>query len=373
MYDYEKKPGKIKRTILLILLMMIVSASSILLYSMYINIDIWPQMGGTHPGTRVTQREMLGEEEYVTDMLEEAIKAVVGISQIQNMGMSIFSNESERLLGLGTGIIVSENGYILTNWHVAGNRHSTCYVTLEDGRTYTGRVVWADADLDVAVVKIDANGLPYFGLADSDKIRLGKPVYAIGNPIGIEFKRTVTSGIISGLNRTIRIEEDGQIFYMDNLIQTDATINPGNSGGPLINQQGEVIGINTVKITTAEGIGFAIPINMIKPVVEQFIATGTFEEAYLGIFGVDKAAIPFLDSNIQFDEGIYVMQVAVDGPASRAGIRVRDIILEVDGLRVDRMSELRRYIYTRNPNDTIRVIVLRNNREHNFNVVLGSR
>jgi len=151
----------------------------------------------------------------------------------------------------------------------------------------------------------------------------GKPVYAIGNPIGVEFKRTVTAGIVSGLNRTIRIEENGETSYMASLIQTDATINPGNSGGPLINRQGEVIGINTVKITTAEGIGFAIPINIVKPIIEQFINTGAFEEAYLGIFGVDKAAIPFLESDIRLDKGIYVLQIAVDGPAARAGIRVR--------------------------------------------------
>ena len=160
---------------------------------------------------------------------------------------------------------------------------------------------------------------------------------------------------------------------MANLIQTDATINPGNSGGPLINRQGEVIGINTVKITTAEGIGFAIPINTVKPIIEQFTTTGTFEEAFLGIVGLDRAAIPLVDANIRLDQGIYVVQITIDGPAARAGIRVGDIITRIDGIQINHMSELRRHIFSKNPNDRISVTVLRNDREQNFSVTLGRR
>ena len=146
---------------------------------------------------------------------------------------------------------------------------------MEDGTIYNGNTVWADSDLDLAVVKISANNLKYLQLGDSDNIKIGETVYAIGNPIGIEFQRTVTKGIISGLNRTIKIEENKNSSYMEGLIQTDASINQGNSGGPLINERGEVIGINSVKIETAEGIGFAIPINIIKPVVESLTNAGS--------------------------------------------------------------------------------------------------
>ena len=177
-------------------------------------------------------------------MLDNAVNSVVGISKIKNTGSSIFNTDSASELGLGTGIIVSDSGYILTNWHVAGNRYSSCYVTLDDGSVNNGSVVWSDDVLDIAIVKINAKGLKYLKLGDSDGIKLGDPVYAIGNPIGIEFQRTVTAGIISGLNRSIKLSEDGVDSYMDDLVQTDATINPGNSGGPLINAAGEVVRYN---------------------------------------------------------------------------------------------------------------------------------
>lgn len=142
---------------------------------------------------------------------------------------------------------------------------------MENGKEYVANVLWSDADLDLSIIKVNVKGLPYVKLGDSNKIRVGETVYAIGNPIGFEFRRTVTSGIISAIDRTIKIEENDKVSYMEDLIQTDATINPGNSGGPLINPDGEVIGINSVKIESAEAIGFAIPINIVKPIIESYI------------------------------------------------------------------------------------------------------
>ena len=142
----------------------------------------------------------------------------------------------------------------MSNCHVTGEKSATCYVTLENGYTYEGSVVWCDSDLDLSITKIDATNLNYATIGDSSSLKSGETVYAIGNPIGYEFRRTITSGIISATNRTIKIEENNSVSYMTDLIQTDASINPGNSGGPLINPAGEVIGVNTVKITTAEGI-----------------------------------------------------------------------------------------------------------------------
>lgn len=217
-----------------------------------------------------TVEEETNESKTIADVLEETSKAVVGISKIQEKGSSIFLQDGSTKLGLGTGIIVSENGYIVTNEHVSGSKYSNCYVTLENGKEYVANVVWADTDLDLSIIKINANNLPYVIFGDSDKIRVGEKVYAIGNPIGFEFRRTVTGGIISATDRTIKIEEDDKVSYMEDLIQTDATINPGNSGGPLIKPNGEVIGINSVKIESAEAIGFAIPINIIKPIISSY-------------------------------------------------------------------------------------------------------
>ena len=234
-------------------------------------------------------------------------------------------------------------------------------------------MVWSDSTLYLAIVKINSKNLPFVTLGDSSNVKVGQSVYAIGNPIGFEFQRTVTSGIISAVDRTILLEEEGSTSYMEDLIQTDATINPGNSGGPLINNQGEVIGINSIKITSAEGIGFAIPINTAKNIIQSFITTGKFEEAYLGVFAYDKNIIPYLDSNLNLENGIYVVQVTFNSPAARYGIQEKDVLLEVDGISLNKMCDLRCYIYEKKPGDTVTLKVLRNNREMNMEVTLGRK
>jgi len=238
---------------------------------------------------------------------------------------------------------------------------------------YNGNTVWADKDLDLAIVKISANGLNYLKLGDSENLKLGQRVYAIGNPIGIEFQRTVTSGIISGLNRTLKIEENGTQSYMEDLIQTDASINQGNSGGPLINETGEVIGINSVKIETAEGIGFAVPINIIKPIIESYANNGEFEEAYLGIFAYDKEVVQYLKNDIDFNEGIYIVKISKDGPVAKTKIKMGDIITKIDGNNINKMSELRSYIYRKKPGEKITLTINRQGQESSQEIYLGKR
>lgn len=375
MYEYKKRTSTLKKIIYLVILVASVAAISIFLYDMYININVYPS-GETGKAVRLSYPEENDnqiQEEKTTGVLDKAIKSVVGISKIKNTGNSIFLNNSAENLGLGTGVIVSDNGYILTNWHVAGERYSNCYATLENGKTYNGNVVWADSDLDLAIVKISASELEYASLGDSDNIKIGEQAYAIGNPIGVEFQRTVTAGIISGLNRTIKLEEENRTSYMEDLIQTDATINPGNSGGPLINAKGEVIGINSVKITDAEGIGFAIPINIVKPIIESYATTGNFDEGYLGIFAYDKNVIPYLNSDLEFDSGIYVAQVSSDGPSYSSGLKVGDVITKIDEITINKMSQLRNYIYTKKSGDEVNLTILRNKKEYNIKIKLGKK
>ena len=375
MYEYRKRESKLKRFFITILLMIIVISVSIFIYDMYINIDVYSnEQPYQNLGTvRVSYNEekLIGND--ITNTLENTIKCVVGISKIKNTGNSIFLNNSTESLGLGTGMIVSENGYILTNWHVAGDKYSKCFVTLENGKVDNGSVVWSDENLDLAIVKINVSGLNCINLGDSNSIKIGQKAYAIGNPIGIEFQRTVTSGIISGVNRTIKIDDEIGTSYMDDLIQTDATINPGNSGGPLINSNGEVIGINTVKITEAEGIGFAVPINIVKPIIESFKINGEFNEAYLGIFAYDKNVIPYLDSTIDFNSGIYIAQIMADGPSYNSGLITGDIITKIDEITINKMGELRSYIYTKNIGDEVNLTILRNNREKIISIKLGRK
>lgn len=376
---------KQKNTLTKILIITIVTVSigilSFFLYITYQNIEINSQ-DYTVTKTQSTVNAQIVENveedsKNVADIIEDTTRKVVGISKLKNAGSSIFSKSQESELGLGTGFIVTENGYIVSNAHVTGEKYSKCYVTLENGMTYDGKVEWSDINLDLSIVKIEAKNLPYVNLGDSSKIRVGETVYAIGNPIGYEFRRTVTSGIISAKNRTIKIDEKDKSSYMTDLIQTDATINPGNSGGPLIYPNGEIIGINTVKISSAEGIGFAIPINIIKHIIDSFINTGIFEEATIGIYAYDKEVIPYLRGNSitssNFEKGIYVAQITKNGPANNTELKEADIITTIDNKELNTMNDLREYIYSKKPGDEVTLKIVRGKINKEIKITLGKK
>lgn len=240
-----KKKNNTKKIISRIIILAILIIIGYYLYYTYTKIEVNSQSYETQRiQSTVNEQTVENVEEKsknVADILEKTMESVVGISKLKDNGSSIFSTSTETSLGLGTGVIISENGYILSNEHVTGAKYSTCYITLENSKKYDGTVVWSDSDLDLSITKMEAENLKYINLGDSSKIRVGETVYAIGNPIGFEFRRTVTSGIISSKNRTIKLEEKDSASYMSDLIQTDATINPGNSGGPLIYPNGDVI------------------------------------------------------------------------------------------------------------------------------------
>lgn len=284
MKDYikQEKNKRLKGYLLSIIFILLVFIVLILMYYIYFSIDI-NEVKSVEKSSNIgiTEKQAEEKDKTITQVLKDVNKTVVGISKIKESGDSVFLENGVSKLGLGTGIIVSQNGYILSNEHVTGKQGSICYITTNDNKTYNGKVEWSNSDIDMSIIKINAKKLKYANLGDSDKTVVGQSVYAIGNPIGYEFQRTVTSGIISGKDRTIKLEENGQEVYMEDLIQTDATINPGNSGGPLINNSGEVIGINSVKITSADGIGFAVPINSVKSVIDSFKTENKFEEARL--------------------------------------------------------------------------------------------
>ncbi len=366
--------NKIKKFFTILLILFILAGVSYYIYSTYKKIDITPEYEIKRTESTIplqTVENVTQESQSVADMLEKVSQSVVGISKIKTKSNSIFSSSNSiNELGLGTGIIVSNNGYILSNCHVTGKKSSTCYITLENGYTYEGSVVWCDSDLDLSITKINATNLPYATIGDSSNLKAGETVYAIGNPIGYEFRKTITSGIISSTNRSIRFEENNNVVYMTDLIQTDASINPGNSGGPLLRSNGEVIGVNTVKITSAEGIGFAVPVNVVKPVIENFVTNNSFNEAYLGIYAYDKEVIPYLSSAPNFSSGIYLVHINSDSPAISSGIQVGDIITSIDGKSINNMIELKEYIYTKLPGDTISVNVSRGYVSRTFDIIL---
>lgn len=326
-------------------------------------------------GTKLSAEEEIQDtESNISNVIENVSNAVVGISKIRNIGSTAFLYDSTEQLGLGSGIIVSKKGYILTNQHVVGNNSSTCYVTVDVGKNYTGKIIWSNSDIDLAIIKVEATFNNVAQIGNSNSISIGQDVYAIGNPIGYEFQRTVTGGIISAVNRTVKIKNEDETYsYMSNLIQTDATINPGNSGGPLIDKEGNIIGINTIKITTAEGIGFAIPINIIKPIIEKYEIYGEFKEAYLGIFAYDGSIMSYVDENTKLVSGIYIEKITEDGPANNTELEKGDIIIRIDNTSVNKMCELQEYIFSKNPGDEIILTILRNNKERQIKVVLGEK
>ncbi len=375
-YFKKQKRQRIKNYCLSVIICVLLVFITALLYLLYQNIYL-PNTSMLTPQkvdiTRTSQtiEQVNQENKTITQVLEQVNECVVGISKLKNTGNTVFLENGSSSLGLGTGMIVTDNGYILTNEHVSGAKYTTCYVTLPNGKSYKANVVWSDSDIDLAIVKINAKNLNYVTFGNSSTVKVGEKVYAIGNPIGYEFQRTVTSGIVSAVNRTITIEEENKSSYMEDLIQTDATINPGNSGGPLINAQGEVIGINSVKITSAEGIGFAVPINTVKAIVQKFKTEDKFEEATLGIFAYDKNVIPYLNSNLRLTKGIYVVQVKNNSPAAKAGLREKDILVSIDGNELEKMCDLRCYIYEKEPEDKVLLKVLRNQKEITVEVTLG--
>lgn len=373
----RKSNKTLKKVILTAIVSILILVIGIYLYNTYKNIEI---NNNEYQTQRIqstidveTVENTTEKSKTVADIFEQITESIVGISKLKNTGSSIFSKSNESELGLGTGILVTQNGYILSNEHVTGSKFSKCYVTLENGKVYDGIVKWSDTDLDLSIVKIEENNLKCMTLGDSNNIRVGENVYAIGNPIGFEFRRTITSGIISGKNRSIRLEEENNISYMSDLIQTDATINPGNSGGPLIYPNGEVIGINTVKVTSAEGIGFAIPINVVKPVIESFKNNDDFNQATIGVYAYDKDVIPYLDSNLSFEKGIYVAKIIENGPASRTELKEGDIITAINGIAINTMNELREYIYTKNPGEEVYLQINRKKINKEIQIILDKK
>ena len=384
---YDKK-AKIKRIIIITVVISILLLVIFRLYQIYAKIEIIDYDKYSLNESSITVEEKKKEDLTITEMLENTTDSVVGVSRLKDNGNTVFTQDGVSQMGIGSGVIISENGYILTNEHVSGAKYGSCYVTMEDGKNYNANVIWSDSNLDLSIIKINMKCVNYAKLGNSDNLKVGESVYAIGNPIGFEFQKTVTSGIVSALNRTIIFNESEQSVdrneneasknsennvYMSNLIQTDATINPGNSGGPLINNNGEIIGINTVKITSAEGIGFAVPINVIKPIIQKLENDGKFEEASIGIFAYDKNVIPYLNSNIKFDAGIYIAQISMDSPAFNSGLQIGDVITKIDDVVLEKMCDLREYIYSKNIGDTVKLTIFRNNKEKTIEVKLSKK
>jgi S1-C subfamily serine protease len=297
----------------------------------------------------------------VSAVAKKAMSSVVGITTVETRYGGFFFSEQD-VSGVGSGVIVNSDGYILTNSHVVADGNAKeLKVLFDDDQELDGVVLWNDPLLDLAVVKVEKTGLVAAELGDSDQLQVGELAVAIGNPLGLEFERTVTSGIISGLNRSVKVDASNII---EGLIQTDASINPGNSGGPLLNSKGEVIGINTAKMTSAEGLGFSIPINQVKTIIDEILQTGSFQGVVMGIKGVSVEEYEArLGIDLSTDEGIVIIEVVPESNAARAGIQNGDIITAIGGKQVETMSQLKRMLYSYDEGDKAELNISRSGEE----------
>lgn len=289
----------------------------------------------------------------------KAMPSVVGITT-SGVSQSFFGAVESK--GTGSGIIVDSRGYILTNAHVVklnGQVVPTCKVQLNDGTTVDGKPIWTDTSIDLAIVKINTDKkLKPAELGDSATLKVGEPAIAIGNPIDMAYQRTVTEGIISGLNRYVGQVNGGG--YMTGLIQTDASINGGNSGGPLLNEKGQVIGINTVKVQSAEGLGFAIPIDTAKPIIKSVIEKGDYKVVSLGTETIDALKVEqYLNKDLGVKSGVFVYKVMPNSPAAKAGIEDRDVITKINNTDISSVEALKANLYKYKVGDTVDVTIVR--------------
>jgi len=297
-------------------------------------------------------------------IIEKVSKSVVNISTIK-LVHNIFY-QAVPLAGVGSGTIIDAIGLILTNNHVVGGAEKI-NVTFWNNEVLEGKIEGSCAVHDIAVVRVKAKNLQAAELGDSDKLRVGQRVYAIGNPFGLAGGPSVTSGVISAINRTI----ESQRGLIENLVQTDAAINPGNSGGPLVDLEGKVVAISTAIIPFAQGIGFAIPINSAKTCTTGIVTEGIAKRPWLGIVGLSITRDIARYYGLPVVHGVLVTKVAEGSPAEDAGIAGEDIILEIDTVKTRRIEDLVNEIHKRKIGETVRIFALRNGREHFYELKLS--
>lgn len=308
-------------------------------------------------------RTVVQEENAIISVVEKTSSSVVAIgvsSRVVNP-FDPFSIPRRQDSTIGTGFIVSD-GLIVTNKHVVSDSRGVYSVVTKDGQKYEVRKIYRNPVLDMAIVQIDSNGLKPLELGDSSKLKVGQTVIAIGNALG-RFTNTVTTGVVSGLGRRVVAGDpfSGSAESLDNLIQTDAAINPGNSGGPLLNSAGQVIGVNVATTEGAQNIGFAIPINAVKEVVDEFSQRGTVSRPFLGIrYRFISRDVAILN---EVPQGAYIQEVILDGPADKAGVKEGDIVTKINGQNVDSESKISETISSSSIGSRLELTIWRNEKE----------
>jgi len=325
-----------------------------------------------------SQRVIVDDQTAITQAAEDVSPAVVTITVRSGEATDPFSLPEE---GVGSGIIFDPNGYVLTNRHVVSDATQVT-VELKDGRRVAGTVYGVDTLTDLAIVKIDANGLPVARIGDSSTLKPGQTAIVIGSPLGT-FTNSVTSGVISALGRQLAVTDPvtGERRQLRNLVQTDAAINPGNSGGPLVDAAGNVVGVSTAYAESAQGIFFAIPINIAKPIMRQAVAGQPLSRPWIGMVYVPVDRNVADENHLALDYGAWISATTADGsepivpgsPAAAAGLKAGDIVTAIDGIRIDATSSIDDVLSLYEPGDRLTLSVLRDGQTLQVGLTLGTR
>lgn len=372
-FEKRRKGNRLKSVSKFLLAIVLASSISIAGTSAYLKSNSGKSLlnqSSTDKGATTTTINTSDKPNVEKAVAQKSMQSVVGITTV-GVSEDMFSTQKQTK-GLGSGVIVSKEGYILTNNHVVDpSKTKSVTVILSDGTKRKAKILWSDKTLDLAVIKIDPKGLDLkpveFG--DSSQVSIGDKAIAIGNPLGINLKSTLTSGYISGKDRVITLQ-DGST--MEGLFQTDAAINPGNSGGGLFNDKGQLIGINTAKAGNSDGIGFAIPSNLAKPILEQIIKNGKFESVSLGIRGIDVSRYNVLgQEKLPIDSGVYIHEILSGSPAESAGLKPKDIITKVGDTKVTSNSTLKAALLNYKIGDKVKIEVYRDGKTTTIEVTFS--
>lgn len=314
---------------------------------------------------------ILNEDNAVISAVDKAAPSVVAIGATTKVfnPFDPFAAPKNQNNTIGTGFVISDKGIIVTNKHVVADLRSQYSVISRDGKKYEIRKIYRDPVLDLAIVQVDGGDLKALEMGDSSKLKVGQTVIAIGNALG-KFTNTVTTGIVSGLGRRVVAGDpfSGSAESLDDLIQTDAAINPGNSGGPLLNSAGQVVGVNVATTEGAQNIGFAVPIDAVKKITDEFIQTGKVSRPFLGV------SYRFISKDVAIlndvPQGAYIQQVVEGSPAEKAGIKSGDIITKIDGKAVDAEGKLSEAISGKKIEDKLDLIIWSDNKEKTATAIL---
>lgn len=321
---------------------------------------------GVEEKVELTGTDTVLEEFNLQDLVNNASYSIVGISKLNEKNTSVFVENSEEKLGIGSGVILTSNGYILSNYETTGKEGENCFVTLKSGTIYPAEVKWADANLDISIIKIAAENLLILPMGDSNKVEIGEKMYILSNATGYDFSESLNEVFISKVNNTFKIVNENDSMYIEDVIKTNTNMESYKNGGALINENGEVLGIASSKINSI------IPINRIKNILEKLKEDENYKEPYLGVHGFDNSVLKYLIPDYALKLGIYVDKVEENSPAS-GQILVGDVITKIDDYELSSFQELNEYLYLKSPREKITLSIIRGTKEMTIIIILNEK